>query len=188
MHHGVRIKDNALIAAAKLSQRYITDRFLPDKAIDLIDEAAAMRMEIDSAPHELNLLEHKIMQNKIEKEALKSDEAENKERFEAIEAELQEDEAKALKLREQWEYEKSQIVNVNELKEQIDKTKLAIEEAERKADLQAAELKYGTLIDEKKLTNADQKSESNKSENQLLKEEIDDNEIADIVSKWTEFL
>ncbi len=190
VHHGVRIKDNALVAAAKLSHRYITDRFLPDKAIDLIDEAAAkVRMEIDSAPHELNLLDHKIMQNKIEKEALKADEEENKERLEKIDAELLEDEAKAKELREQWEFEKSQIVNVNELKEQIDKTKLAIEEAERSADLQkAAELKYGTLLElEKKLSNADQKSASDKGkyENQLLKEEIDESEIADIVSRWT---
>ena len=188
VHHGVRMKDNALVAAAKLSQRYITDRFLPDKAIDLIDEAAAkVRMEIDSAPHELNLLDHKIMQNKIEKEALSADPEENKARLEKIEAEIQEDEAKANELRKQWEFEKSQIVNVNELKEKIDKTKLAIEEAERKADLQkAAELKYGTLLElEKQLKNSDEKASQSRSENQLLKEEIDENEIADIVARWT---
>lgn len=187
VHHGVRIKDNALVAAAKLSNRYITDRFLPDKAIDLVDESAAkVRMEIDSAPRELDILDHKIMQHKIEREALKADE-ENKDRLLKVEAELKDFEAKASKLREQWQKEKSQIVGVKEIKEKIDKTKVQIEEAERKADLQrAAELKFGTLLDlERQLKAVEASHDSLDKSKQLLKEEIDEQDIADIVSSWT---
>ncbi|MEB3314633.1 MAG: AAA family ATPase [Candidatus Melainabacteria bacterium] len=189
VHHGVRIKDNALIAAAKLSNRYITDRFLPDKAIDLVDEAAAkVRMEIDSAPRELDILDHKIMQHKIEREALRADEDENsKTRLIKVEAELSDFEAKASILREQWQREKAAIVSVKDIKEKIDKTKVQIEEAERKADLQkAAELKFGTLLDlEKQLKNKELLHSSVDKETQLLKEEINEGDIADIVSSWT---
>ncbi len=189
VHHGVRIKDNALIAAAKLSNRYITDRFLPDKAIDLVDEAAAkVRMEIDSAPRELDILDHKIMQHKIEREALRADEDESsKTRLIKVEAELSDFEAKASILREQWQREKAAIVSVKDIKEKIDKTKVQIEEAERKADLQkAAELKFGTLLDlEKQLKDKELLHSSVDKGNQLLKEEIDEHDIADIVSSWT---
>lgn len=189
VHHGVRIKDNALIAAAKLSNRYITDRFLPDKAIDLVDEAAAkVRMEIDSAPRELDILDHKIMQHKIEREALKADEDESsKTRLIKVEAELSDFEAKASILREQWQREKAEIVSVKDIKEKIDKTKVQIEEAERKADLQkAAELKFGTLLDlEKQLKDKELLHSSVDKGNQLLKEEINEHDIADIVSSWT---
>jgi ATP-dependent Clp protease ATP-binding subunit ClpB len=189
VHHGVRIKDNALVAAAKLSNRYITDRFLPDKAIDLVDEAAAkVRMEIDSAPRELDILDHKIMQHKIEREALKTDEDEiSKTRLIKVETELKDFEAKASILREQWQKEKAQIVSVKDIKEKIDKTKVQIEEAERKADLQrAAELKFGTLLDlEKQLKEKELLHSSADRANQLLKEEINEHDIADIVSSWT---
>jgi ATP-dependent Clp protease ATP-binding subunit ClpB len=189
VHHGVRIKDNALVAAAKLSNRYITDRFLPDKAIDLVDEAAAkVRMEIDSAPRELDILDHKIMQHKIEREALKADEDENsKIRLIKVEAELNDFEAKASILREQWQREKAEIVSVKDIKEKIDKTKVQIEEAERKADLQkAAELKFGTLLDlEKQLKDKELFHSSADKGTQLLKEEINEHDIADIVSSWT---
>lgn len=189
VHHGVRIKDSALVAAAKLSQRYISDRFLPDKAIDLVDEAAAkVRMEIDSSPVELDELDRKIMQLKIEKEALKQDPDENKERLEKVEKELSELEGKALVLREKWEREKAAIVDIRDLKRQIDDTRALIEEAERKADLQrAAELKYGKLLElEKKLQLSENlsKEKSDNPEETLLKEEISENDIAEIVSKW----
>jgi ATP-dependent Clp protease ATP-binding subunit ClpB len=187
-HHGVRIKDNAIIAAANLSQRYIADRFLPDKAIDLIDEATAkVRVEIDSSPQELDQLDRRIMQLKIEKEALiKEAEKDNKTRLEKLEKELSQLTKEAESLRSQWQAEKTAIVGVKEIKQKIDETKIAIEDAERKADLQkAAELKFGTLLElEKQLQKAENLSE-NKSNNSLLKEEIGENEIADIISAWT---
>ena len=187
-HHGVRIKDNAIIAAANLSQRYIADRFLPDKAIDLIDEATAkVRVEIDSSPQELDQLDRRIMQLKIEKEALiKEAEKDNKTRLEKLEKELSKLTKEAESLRSQWQAEKTAIVGVKEIKQKIDETKIAIEDAERKADLQkAAELKFGTLLElEKQLQKAENLSE-NKSNNSLLKEEIGENEIADIISAWT---
>ena len=187
-HHGVRIKDNAIIAAANLSQRYIADRFLPDKAIDLIDEATAkVRVEIDSSPQELDQLDRRIMQLKIEKEALiKEAEKDNKTRLEKLEKELSQLTKEAESLRSQWQAEKTAIVGVKEIKQKIDETKIAIEDAERKADLQkAAELKFGTLLElEKQLQKAEILSE-NKSNNSLLKEEIGENEIADIISAWT---
>lgn len=187
VHHGVRIKDNAIVAAAQLSHRYIADRFLPDKAIDLIDESAAkMRTEIDSAPAELDALDRKIMQLKIEREALKK-EADSKDRLTKVEAELKDLEARAEKLRVQWQSEKAALVGVSELKEKIDSTKVQIEEAERKADLQrAAELKYGVLLElEKQLAAAEAKSSAPANEHALLKEEIDEEDIASVISRWT---
>ncbi len=194
-HHGVRIKDSAIVAAAKLSHRYIADRFLPDKAIDLIDEATAkVRVEIDSAPAELDHLDRRIMQLKIEREALSAesnistgDSAEdNKERLEKVEKELTELEAEATKLRTQWQNEKSAITGVKDLKQQIEITKIQIEEAERKADLQkAAELKYGVLLElEKKLKGTESSNKSNKQQ-VLVKEAIDENDVATVVAKWT---
>jgi len=187
-HHGVRIKDNAIVAAAKLSYRYISDRFLPDKAIDLIDEATAkVRVEIDSSPQELDALDRKIMQLKIEREALKSESenGDNKERLEKIEAELLDLNHKAEALRAQWQAEKTAIGGVKAIKQKISSTKIQIEDAERKADLQrAAELKFGVLLDlEKQLKSAETQSKT--ASKTLLKEEIDEAEIAEIVSTWT---
>ncbi len=188
-HHGVRIKDNAIIAAAKLSHRYIADRFLPDKAIDLIDEATAkVRVEIYSSPQELDQLDRRIMQLKIEREALISEsEKDNKERLEKIEKELVELIGEAEKLRSQWQAEKNAIVGVKDIKQRIEETKNAIEDAERKADLQkAAELKFGTLLElEKQLTLAENTSSKKSNTKSLLKEEIGESEIADIISAWT---
>jgi ATP-dependent Clp protease ATP-binding subunit ClpB len=188
VHHGVRIKDNALVGAAELSHRYIADRFMPDKAIDLVDEAAAkVRMEIDSAPKELDNLEHKIMQLRIEYEALKQDEEENKDRLAKISTDLKESEARAMVLREQWQSEKASIVDLRKLKEKIEHTKAQIEEAERTADLQkAAELKYGVLLElEKKVSEIEKTQDGSNKQDQLLKEEIDEQDIAEIVSSWT---
>ncbi|MCE2929319.1 MAG: ATP-dependent chaperone ClpB [Candidatus Caenarcaniphilales bacterium] len=188
-HHGVRIKDNAIVAAAKLSHRYIADRFLPDKAIDLIDEATAkLRVEIDSSPQELDHLDRRIMQLKIEREAIKSDtdsSLENKERLEKIDTELVGLSKEAEALRNRWQAEKGAIVGVKDIKQKIEETKIAIEAAERKADLQkAAELKYGTLLElEKQLKSVEEASL--KKDSPLLKEAIDEHDIADVVSNWT---
>lgn len=189
VHHGVRIKDNAIVAAAKLSKRYIGDRFLPDKAIDLIDEATAkVRVEIDSSPAELDQLDRRIMQLKIEKEALTSESTEdNQDRLDKVELELTDLSKKAEELRTQWQTEKSVIVGVKKIKQKMEEVKTQIEDAERKADLQrAAELKYGTLLElEKMLKKAEEISSGKSKTKNLLKEEIDENEIAEIVSRWT---
>lgn len=188
-HHGVRIKDNAIVAAATLSHRYIADRFLPDKAIDLIDEATAkVRVEIDSSPQELDHLDRRIMQLKIEKEALVTEaEKDNKERLEKLEKEITELSKEAESLRSQWQAEKSAIVGIKDIKQKIEETKSLIEDAERKADLQkAAELKYGTLLElDKQLAKASEISDKKDNGKALLKEEIGENEIADIISSWT---
>lgn len=187
VHHGVKIKDSALIAAAKLSDRYITDRFLPDKAIDLIDEAASsLRIEIDSMPAELDMLVRQKMQLEIEKEALKKETSqENETKIENINNILNDLNAKINALQTQWELEKKSIQGEVAIKEEIEKVKIEIENAERSADLQkAAELKYGKLLElEKQLKLAEQKEKQ--TENQLLKEEIDEDDIMEIVSKWT---
>lgn len=188
-HHGVRIKDNAIVAAATLSHRYIADRFLPDKAIDLIDEATAkVRVEIDSSPQELDHLDRRIMQLKIEKEALVTEaEKDNKDRLEKLEKEITELSKEAESLRSQWQAEKSAIVGIKDIKQKIEETKSLIEDAERKADLQkAAELKYGTLLElDKQLAKASEISDKKDNGKALLKEEIGENEIADIISSWT---
>lgn len=189
VHHGVRILDSALIQAAKLSDRYITDRFLPDKAIDLIDEAASsLRIEIDSMPEEIDTMLRQKIQLEIEREALKKEEGEEvKEKIKSITKNIDELEKKINILKTQWELEKSTITAEAATKEEIEKTKQKIEEAERNADLQtAAELKYGKLLElEKKLIESQKKDGTNKKTNQLLKEEIDDEDIANVVSKWT---
>ena len=186
VHHGVRIKDSALIAAAKLSDRYITDRFLPDKAIDLIDEAASsLRIEIDSMPEELDSMVRQKMQLEIEKTALQSEPSdENNEKIAHIDNLLKELNGKIEIIKTQWELEKSSIKDEASIKEEIENVKIEIEKAERDADLQrAAELKYGKLIGlQKQLENAKNKDGADK---QLLKEEIDEDDIAEIVSKWT---
>ncbi len=186
VHHGVRILDSALIQAAKLSDRYITDRFLPDKAIDLIDEAASsLRIEIDSMPEEIDTMMRQKIQLEIEREALKKESGEEVEaKIKDISKQIDELEKKINVLKTQWSLEKSTITSEASTKEEIEQIKQKIEEAERNADLEtAAELKYGRLPElEKKLAQTQKKE---KKENQLLKEEIDDEDIANVVSKWT---
>lgn len=188
IHHGVRITDNALIACATLSDRYISDRFLPDKAIDLMDEAASMiRTEIDSMPAELDECARKIMQLEIEKQALKKefDEA-SKARLANIEKELAKLKEDNNIMRAQWETEKQAITGQKATKQQIEDTRHEIEQAERRYDLEKlAELKYGTLPAlEKKLLGETAEIDEAK-ENRLLKEEVTEEEIAEVVSKWT---
>ena len=186
VHHGVRILDDALIEAAKLSDRYITDRFLPDKAIDLIDEAASsLRIQIDSMPEEIDSMLRQKIQLEIEREALKKEDSdEAKAKVEDISKQIDELETKTSKLKAQWESEKATITGEAGLKEQIEDVKRKIEEAERNTDLQtAAELKYGKLLELEKQLKAIQNKE--RVSNQLLKEEIDAEDIANVVSKWT---
>lgn len=189
IHHGVRITDSAVIAAATLSKRYIADRFLPDKAIDLIDESAArLRTEIDSKPQALDEVDREIMQLEIERQALKkeSDPA-SLERLTAIEQEIAEQREVADALRARWQNEQRAIAERRALKEQIEKTKLEIEQAERKADLEAAaRLRYGTLRElEAKLSAQQSALTQLQGEEPLLKEEVGAEEVARIVSKWS---
>jgi len=188
VHHGVRIKDSALIAASKLSARYITDRFLPDKAIDLIDEAASsLRIEIDSMPAEIDSMERHKTQLEIEREALKKETDEAcVEKVKTLDVQIGEMQAKIDELKGRWEREKGAITTVRDIKEEIEKTKQKIEEAEREADLaKAAELKYGKLIElKKKLKEADEIL-AQKDENSMLKEEIDEEDVAQVVARWT---
>ena len=184
VHHGIRILDSALIAAAKLSDRYITDRFLPDKAIDLIDEAASsLRIEIDSMPEEIDKMMRQKIQLEIEREALKKED-DSFEKVEHLTKQISELETKISNLKTQWESEKASITGEAGIKEEIEQIKNKIEEAERNTDLQtAAELKYGKLLELEKQLKAVQNKE--KSENKLLKEEINEDDIAHVVSKWT---
>ena len=188
IHHGVRITDNALIACATLSDRYISDRFLPDKAIDLMDEAAArIRTEIDSMPAELDQISRKIMQLEIEKQALsKETDAASAKRMEALEEELAQLKEDNTVLRTQWENEKKVISQVKDIKSEIEGIKQQIEEAERNYDLEKlAQLRYGILPEkEKQLEEAKQKADA-AEENRILKEEVGEEEIAEVVSKWT---
>ncbi|NLY71187.1 MAG: ATP-dependent chaperone ClpB [Clostridiales bacterium] len=188
IHHGVRITDNALIACATLSDRYISDRFLPDKAIDLMDEAASMiRTEIDSMPAELDEISRKIMQLEIEKQALskETDEA-SQARLENIKNELSDLKEERDVMYAQWENEKKLITEHKATKQEIEDVKLQIEKAERQYDLEKlAQLKYGTLPElEKKLEELNASIDKSK-ENRLLKEEVTEEEIAAVVSKWT---
>ena len=186
VHHGVRILDSALIAAAKLSDRYITDRFLPDKAIDLIDEAASsLRIEIDSMPEEIDKMLRQKIQLEIEREALKKEtNPESIEKIDKLSSEISSLEEKISKLKAQWEKEKTSITSETAIKDEINQVKNKIAEAERNTDLQtAAELKYGKLLELEKQLQALQGKDRLK--NQLLKEEVDEEDIAEIVSKWT---
>ena len=187
VHHGVRILDSALIQAAKLSDRYITDRFLPDKAIDLIDEAASsLRIEIDSMPEEIDIMSRQKVQLEIEREALKKEESnpDCERKILEISQEINDLESKISVLKEQWNKEKATIQGEASIKEEIEQVKLEIEKAERNTDLQkAAELKYGKLMElQKKLEDI---QGTDRKDNQLLKEEIDGDDIAEVVSKWT---
>jgi ATP-dependent Clp protease ATP-binding subunit ClpB len=189
IHHGVRIKDTALVAAAVLSNRYITDRFLPDKAIDLVDEAAAkLRTEIDSMPSELDELLRRSMQLEIEREALrKESDAVSKERLTRIEKELAELKTQSSALQAQWQTEKEGVQRVRALREQIDAVKVEISQAERAYDLnKAAELKYGRLTElERQLKAEEERIAANQGMTRLLKEEVDEEDIAQVVSRWT---
>jgi ATP-dependent Clp protease ATP-binding subunit ClpB len=189
VHHGVRITDSAVIAAATLSDRYISGRFLPDKAIDLIDEAASrLRMEIDSKPTELDEVDRRIMQLEIEREALRRElDPASRERLEALERELQELKAASERLRRQWEKEKAAIGALRQTKQRIEETRRQIEEAERRADLEtAARLRYGTLRElERQLAEQEGALADAHRDGQLLKEEVTADDIAEVVSKWT---
>jgi ATP-dependent Clp protease ATP-binding subunit ClpB len=189
IHHGVRIKDSALVAAAVLSNRYITDRFLPDKAIDLVDEAAAkLRTEIDSMPADLDEILRRIMQLEIEREALKKEsDAASKDRLKKIEKEIADLKSDSDALKAQWQAEKEGVQRLRTLREQIDHVKVDIEKAERQYDLnKAAELKYGKLTElENKLKAEDTRLAEKQSGKRLLKEEVDEEDIAQVVSRWT---
>jgi ATP-dependent Clp protease ATP-binding subunit ClpB len=190
VHHGVRIQDSAVIAAATLSQRYIPDRQLPDKAIDLIDEAAAhLKMEIDSRPSELDNVQRHLMQLEIEREALRKERDEaSKQRLYELEAELANWQEQLDVLTARWQQEKDIINAVREIKAQIDEAKNQLEQAERRSDLEtAARLRYGTIPDlDKQLGHAEQAITQRRAQgNIMLKEEVDADEIASIVSKWT---
>jgi len=188
IHHGVRITDNAIIACAVLSNRYISDRFLPDKAIDLMDEAAAMiRTEIDSMPAELDEISRRVMQLEIERQALrKEDDISSKERLQALERDISTLRDKADTMKAQWELEKQNIKREKDIKQQIEDIKRQIEEAERNYDLdKLAILKHGELPElEKKLEEEKERIKSGQ-ENTLLKEEVAEEEIAEIISRWT---
>jgi ATP-dependent Clp protease ATP-binding subunit ClpB len=190
MHHGVRITDSAIIAAATLSNRYITDRFLPDKAIDLIDEAAArVRIENDSLPSELDEIRRKIMQLEIEREALKKEtDPATRERLERMEEQLAELKEKDSQLTARWEQESSAIHQIRELKEKIEQTRVQFENAQRSGNLEeAAKLRYGTMVEiEKQLYQAQERLAGMQKDGQnLTSEEVSDDEIAAIVAKWT---
>jgi ATP-dependent Clp protease ATP-binding subunit ClpB len=189
VHHGVKIKDSALISAAVLSNRYITDRFLPDKAIDLIDESASkLRMEIDSMPIELDEIERKLRQHEIEKQAvMREDSKESKEKIDKIIKEMSELQVKRDELRAQWLSEKEIIARIREHKEQMEKTKIESERAEREGDLtKAAELRYGKLLElQRALEEENIKLLAAQKRRKMLKEEVDEEDIAEVVSKWT---
>ncbi|MBF0557850.1 MAG: ATP-dependent chaperone ClpB [Nitrospirae bacterium] len=190
VHHGVKIKDSALIAAAILSHRYITDRFLPDKAIDLIDESAAkLRMEIDSMPTELDEMERKLRQFEIEKQAVMRDDGSQdvQEKLGKLAREMAELQSKRDVLRAQWLSEKEVIQKIRDLKEQLETTKTESERAEREGDLgKAAELRYGKLLQVQKLLDEENlKLGQTQSKRKMLKEEVDEEDIAGVVSKWT---
>ncbi|HRW03606.1 MAG TPA: ATP-dependent chaperone ClpB [Caldilineaceae bacterium] len=189
VHHGVRITDGAVIAAATLSHRYIPDRFLPDKAIDLIDEAASrLRMQIDSKPQALDEIDRDIMQLEIEREALKkeTDDA-SQERLAALEGELADLKEESAELTSRWETEREAIAEVRALKEEAEHVRTQIEQAERNYDLQkAAELRYGKMREiESKLTQAQARVQQLQERGALLKEEVDGEEVAAVISKWT---
>lgn len=187
VHHGVRIADSAVLAAANLSDRYITDRFLPDKAIDLMDESAAMlKMEIDSMPVEIDELNRKLLQLQIEAESLKRETDEHsKKRLQDIQKEISEIEEEANALKAQWNIEKESINKISELKKEIDAVKVEIEYAEREYDLErVARLRYGKLKELEDELEEAKKIEKDK-DNSMLKEEVTDIDIAEIVGKWT---
>jgi ATP-dependent Clp protease ATP-binding subunit ClpB len=189
VHHGVRITDSALVAAALLSHRYVTGRFLPDKAIDLVDEAASrLRIEIDSMPTELDQVDREMKRMEIERAALKKEtDAASKDRLAKLEADLAELQERSSAMKAHWLQEKTAVTRIRELKERIEDTRLQAEMAEREGNLdRAAELRYGTLVAlEKSLEEATAAWDALQSEQRYLKEEVDEEDVAEVVSKWT---
>jgi ATP-dependent Clp protease ATP-binding subunit ClpB len=189
IHHGVKIKDAALVAAAVLSHRYITDRFLPDKAIDLIDEAASkLRIEIDSMPAELDELERRIMQLEIEREALRKEKDKaSKERLERLEKDMADLKEQRSGLASHWQQEKEAIQRIRTLREEQESLRLAIEQAQRSGDYQkASELQYGRMPDlERKIREEEARLQALQKDRKMLKEEVDEEDIAEVVSRWT---
>ena len=189
VHHGVRIKDSAIVAAAVLSNRYISDRFLPDKAIDLIDEAASsLRIEIDSMPAEIDQIERRITQLEIERQALrKEDDAASRERLQKLEQELAGLREKSDQLKLRWKAEKDAITRIRQLKSEIEQAKVEEQRAQREGDLnKVAEIRYGKLVTlEKQLAQANAQLESKQQTGRMLKEEVDEEDVARVISKWT---
>jgi ATP-dependent Clp protease ATP-binding subunit ClpB len=189
VHHGVRITDGAIVAAAQLSNRYITDRFLPDKAIDLIDEAASkLRIEMDSLPEELDEVERKIKQLEIEKEAVRREkDEESQKRLLIIERELADLREQGGQLKAHWQIEKDLIQTIQKSKEEIEKLKIDADKAERQGDLgKVAEIRYGKIVElEKKMKESTKKLSEVQKNSKMLKEEVDSEDIAEIVSRWT---
>jgi ATP-dependent Clp protease ATP-binding subunit ClpB len=189
IHHGVKIKDSAIIAAAMLSHRYITDRFLPDKAIDLIDEAAAsLRIEIDSMPVELDAIERQIIQLEIERQALsKEDDPSSQDRLKDIEKQLSELREQSMQMKLRWQREKETIQGIRAVKEEIEKAHIEEQQAEREGDYaRVAEIRYGKLKDlDRQLKEANAKLEQVQQSARLLKEQVDEEDVARIVAKWT---
>ena len=189
VHHGVRIQDAALVAAAILSDRYVTGRFLPDKAIDLIDEAASrLRIEIDSMPVEIDVVERRIKQLEIERAALsKEQDAASRDRLARIEEELARLQEEATGLKAHWQLEKEAIGRIRDRKTQIEEARAAFERAQREGDLaRAAELQYGTIVGlEKEMAAANEALDQLQAETKMLKEEVDEEDIAEVVAKWT---
>ena len=188
VHHGVRIQDGACIAAATMSHRYIADRFLPDKAIDLIDESASrLRMEIDSKPEELDRIDREIMQREIEREALKKEkDRASKERLGALEKELADLQEQSRALQARWDHEKQDIQNMQQIKEQIEQVRYQIEQAQRAQDYgRASELQYSTLAQLEQQLAAQEERTQTQHGQQLLKEEVDAEDIARVVANWT---
>ena len=188
VYHGVEISDNAIIAAATLSHRYITDRFLPDKAIDLIDEACSMiKTEMESMPTELDEISHKIMQHQIEAEALKKEKDEqSQKRLEVIQKEIAEMQTKFNEMKAKWENEKDAISKVQKLREDIERVNGEIEKAERNYELnKAAELKYGKLPELQKELKKEEEIAAKSKESSLLRTKVTDEEITKIIAKWT---
>jgi ATP-dependent Clp protease ATP-binding subunit ClpB len=189
VHHGVRIKDSAIVSAAVLSNRYITDRFLPDKAIDLIDEAASsLRIEIDSMPSEIDQIERRITQLEIEKQALKKeDDSASRERLQKLEAELAHLREQSDRLKLRWKAEKEIITRIRQLKSEIEQAKVEEQRVTREGDLaKASEIRYGQLVTlEKQLAAANAELEGKEKGGRMLKEEVDEEDVARVVSKWT---
>jgi ATP-dependent Clp protease ATP-binding subunit ClpB len=188
IHHGVQFKDSALVAAAVLSNRYIADRFLPDKAIDLVDEAAAkLRMEIDSMPAELDEVARRVMQLEIEREALRKEtDRGSKERLGKLEQELANLREEAQRLKAQWEHEKDAIQHARSLKEEHEAVRLEIEQAQRRGDYaKASELQYGRVPELERQIHEAETAASTKTTTRMLKEQVDEEDIAEVVSKWT---
>ena len=189
IHHGVRIKDSAIVAAATLSQRYISDRFLPDKAIDLVDECASkLRIEIDTMPIEIDELQRKITQAEIERQALKKEtDSASLERLTTIESEIEAAKAEMVQMKEHWQNEKTLIQAISQIKKAIEQIGIDAQQAERQGDLaRVAELRYGKIIEQNRLLeDARQKLVDLQKHKKMLKEEVDDEDIAEVISSWT---